>query len=115
PEGAVINPNTGVFSWQTLEADGPGAYLVTINASDNGTPARTDSKTFTITVNESNLPPTIAFIPDQSTYAGTLVSAGIPVSDPDLPAQTFTYALVAGPTGATVSVSGVFTWTPSAA
>jgi hypothetical protein len=115
PEGAVLNPNTGVFTWQPTEAEGPGVYNITIVVSDNGAPPFTDSKTFQVTVNESNLPPSIGFIADQSTYAGTLVSVAIPVTDPDLPAQTFTYALVAGPGGASVNSGGTFTWTPSQA
>lgn len=115
PEGAQLDPLTGVFTWQTTETDGPGLYSITVVVSDNGAPPLTDNKTFTITVNESNSAPTIGFIANQSTYAGTRVSVSIPALDADLPAQTFTYSIVSGPTGATVNAAGLFTWTPTIA
>ena len=52
PEGAVLHPTSGVFTWQTLEQHGPGVYVVTIRVADNGTPSLYDEKSFQITVNE---------------------------------------------------------------
>jgi hypothetical protein len=113
PEGANITPG-GLFTWQTSEIHGPGVYQpITIGVTDNGNPPRTDSKTFQITVNEINRAPTIDSIPNQTTYTGTLISVSLPVTDLDLPAQTFTYSVVSGPAGAGVDSAGTFTWTPS--
>src|SRR6185436_9273127 len=57
PEGAQINPNSGLFSWTPLEYQGPGVYTITVVASDNSSPPLSDSKSFTVTVNESNSAP----------------------------------------------------------
>src|SRR6185503_6042334 len=38
PEGASIDPSTGVFSWTPTEAQGPGDYGVTIRVTES-TPA----------------------------------------------------------------------------
>ena len=114
PEGAQINPATGLFTWPTTEVHGPGFYTITISVTDNGAPPYTDSKSFTIAVNEVNLAPTLSPIPNQSTYADTLTSVQTAVSDADQPAQTMTYALPVAPVGASVDASGLFTWTPTA-
>src|SRR5262249_7280765 len=52
PSGATINGGTGAFSWTPSEAQGPGSYTVTVRATDNGSPALSDSKSLTVTVNE---------------------------------------------------------------
>jgi PKD domain-containing protein/putative Ig domain-containing protein/flagellar hook capping protein FlgD len=52
PAGAAINPTTGVFTWTPTEAQGPGSYTITVRVTTDGIPL-TDSKTFTVTVNET--------------------------------------------------------------
>jgi hypothetical protein len=49
PQGATIDPVSGVFSWTA--PDGPANYTVTVRVTDNGTPALSDAKSFVITVN----------------------------------------------------------------
>ncbi len=112
PYGAAIDPATGGFTWTPIESQGGVDYSITVAVTDNGEPALNDTQTFTVTVNEVNNPPVIDPMADQSVSVGTLVSLTIPVIDTDLPAQTFTYSLVSGPAGASVSPAGVFTWTP---
>jgi subtilisin family serine protease len=51
PAGATINATTGVFSWAPTSS---GTYNVTLVVTDNGTPALSDSETFTITVDDDN-------------------------------------------------------------
>jgi len=115
PEGAQIDADTGVFTWQTAEIHGPGIHQIGIVVSDNSVPPFTDTNTFQVTVNESNAPPSINAITDRTTYADTLVALSVIVTDADLPAQTFTYALLTAPGGANVDGAGMFTWTPSVA
>src|SRR5206468_2057210 len=54
PVGAGIDPNTGVFTW--TPTDGPASVQIVVQVTDNGSPALSDTKTFTITVN--NVAPT---------------------------------------------------------
>ncbi|MCY2993288.1 MAG: dockerin type I domain-containing protein [Planctomycetota bacterium] len=46
--GMTINGATGEFSWMPTVAQRPGSYDVTLTVTDNGSPARSDSKLFTI-------------------------------------------------------------------
>ncbi|HTD65517.1 MAG TPA: lamin tail domain-containing protein [Candidatus Limnocylindria bacterium] len=115
PDGAQINPNNGVFTWVPAEGQGPGIYSVTVGVSDNGVPEQTDSKTFQITVNENNTPPIVNAVANLSIDEGTSVSLGLTAVDADIPAQTFTFSLVSGPAGATVTPAGAFAWTPTPA
>lgn len=49
PNGAVIDPTTGVFTWTPSEAQGPGTYTFTVMVSDG---SLTDSEALTINVTE---------------------------------------------------------------
>ena len=115
PGGSTIDPTSGQFSWTPSEAQGPGVYPITMHVTDNGSPALYVNQTFTVTVTEVNLPPSLASIPDQSVGEGNHLTFLAAASDPDLPANTLTFSLEAGaPDGATVDpASGQFSWTPS--
>ncbi len=113
PSGAQIDAATGQFTWTPSESQGPGNFTFTVVVTDNGTPALSRSKTLTLTVNESNLPPALGNLPDREIAEGAPFSFQIPATDPDLPAQPLLFALVDGPVGATVNgSSGRFDWTP---
>ncbi|PYK98550.1 MAG: hypothetical protein DME19_12145, partial [Verrucomicrobia bacterium] len=53
PSGASIDPATGVFSWTPSTNQAPGTNVITVRVADNGSPTLTDSKTFTIFVNNT--------------------------------------------------------------
>jgi hypothetical protein len=114
PEGAQIDPSTGVFTWTPGESQGSGVYTITIRATDRTTPALTDTVSFQVSVGEVNSPPVLTPIPDQSILAGETLSFSAAASDPDLPAGTLRYRLAPGaPEGAQIdAATGVFTWTP---
>jgi hypothetical protein len=69
----------------------------------------------------SNAPPHLASVPSHNGFVGFNVHAGMSVStpfsatDPDLPSQTLTFALVRGASlGATINpTNGLFTWMPT--
>ncbi|MBN2820562.1 MAG: hypothetical protein JXP36_16435, partial [Bacteroidales bacterium] len=65
--GMTIDPTTGEFSWIPTESQGGADYEVTITVTDDGTNPDnlSDSKTFTITVNEVNVAPELAIIGNQ--------------------------------------------------
>ena len=65
PGGASISAS-GIITWATTEASGPGVYTFTTRVVDNGTPALSATNTFTVTVNEVNSAPTL---PAQSNRA----------------------------------------------
>lgn len=50
PTGAEVNPLTGVFSWTTSVTAADSTNEITIVVSDNGTPEKTASQTFSVHV-----------------------------------------------------------------
>jgi uncharacterized protein (UPF0179 family) len=114
PDGAAIDPNTGVFTWTPAEIQGPATNIITVVATDNGTPVLSGSRSFSVVVSEVNAPPQINPIADQITPPGNLLVFGVAFTDPDVPIQTLTVSLGPGaPAGAEISPGGLFTWTPT--
>ncbi len=112
PSGASINA-TGQFTWTPTESQGPGNFPVIVSVSDGSLTAQA---TFTISVTEVNQSPLIAPLSSQTVDEGTQLSLQVAASDADLPAQALTYALGPGaPSGATISSSGLFQYTPTEA
>jgi len=113
--GVSIDLSTGVLTWTPIEAQGPSTNIITLRVTDNGVPSLTATNSFTVIVNEVNLPPSLAAIPDQTVDEGVPLSLTVTATDPDLPAQTLRFSLESdAPAGARVDpVSGLFTWTPS--
>ena len=50
PEGATLDPVTGVFAWTPTEAQAPAVYQVRVRATDNGTPPLSAEATYTLNV-----------------------------------------------------------------
>ncbi|NLH72410.1 MAG: hypothetical protein GX456_05090 [Verrucomicrobia bacterium] len=111
PPGATISQD-GRFSWTPNETHGPGTYQIAIRGTDNGVPPLYGTATVNIVVREVNLPPTLDYVGDHVLRPGQTVSVALHASDPDLPAQTLTFALEQGPPGSSVSPDGQFSWTP---
>ena len=114
PTGASIDPNSGIFTWTPIEAQGPGTFNVTIRVTDVGTPNLDDFETIEITVGEINLPPVLDAIGHQLIDEGVELAFTASATDPDTPANKLTYSLDAGaPAGASIdSLTGDFSWTP---
>ena len=108
PEGASFDETTGLFRWTPSERQGPGAYQVTFGVTD-GTDAG-QPRTVTITVAESNLPPELEAGAAEgyrcNTTPGSVVTADIAVTDPDLPAQGLSVASGMGDLDYSASISG---------
>jgi len=116
PDGAVIDPNTGVFTWIPSEIQGPATNFINVIVTDNGTPALTAARGVNVVVNEVNRPPELDPIADQVANVGVFLVFGVVFRDPDIPIQAVTAALGPGaPEGAAISPGGLFTWTPTAA
>jgi len=116
PPGASIDASSGAFTWTPGEADGPGSYSFTVRVADNGSPVQATDETVSVTVREVNQSPVLAPIGDRTLNEGTALAAAASAVDPDLPANTLTYALEAGPQGMTVvAATGALSWTPTEA
>jgi len=79
PPGLGINELTGVISG-TLDYSSAGLHNVAVSASDG---YLSDSKSFTWTVTETNLPPVVANPGSQSSAEGASVSLPVTATDPD--------------------------------
>ena len=112
--GVVIDPLTGILRWSTSEADGGAVAHVVVTATDAGLPAGVSSQSFSITVNEVNLAPTLTQVGPQTIAADGLLIIDLEAADGDLPAQTIRFALTEAPAGATIdAASGVIQWAPT--
>ena len=117
PAGATIGAGTGAFSWTPTEAQGPGSFPVTINATDNGSPALAGTAAITITVTEVNVAPVVTSPGNRTIAELANLAFTVTATDADVPANTLTWSLDAGaPAGATIgSANGAFSWTPTEA
>ncbi|MFO1501664.1 MAG: pre-peptidase C-terminal domain-containing protein, partial [Verrucomicrobiota bacterium] len=114
PSGAQISAD-GVITWTPTEAQGPSTNTFVTVVSDNGFPAGTATNSFVVIVREANTAPVLPEQPDRSIDELTTLALTNSATDTDLPANTLTYTLLAGPTNAVLSSSGMVTWTPSEA
>ena len=76
-----------------------------------------DFETITVTVNEVNVAPVLAAIPNKTGTVGVAVTFTATATDADIPANSLAFSLAAGsPSGATINAAtGAFSWTPTAA
>ncbi|HAB18071.1 MAG TPA: hypothetical protein DCE44_16680, partial [Verrucomicrobiales bacterium] len=117
PTGMQINDITGLISWNPPEDAGGQTFVVTVRVHDlPEPPVRSATTDFSVSVQEANQPPRLAFIPEiqlepQPPRPFTLQ---LVAQDDDTPTNTFTFALVSGPTGLNVSADGLVTWDPPA-
>ena len=114
PDGATIDPETGIFKWTPAEQHGPGSFTIGVSATDSGTPALEDTTSFTVHVTETNEPPVVVAIDEKQALEHEELTFRVSANDPDVPATTLSYFLEPGaPLGATIDpASGVFRWTP---
>jgi hypothetical protein len=119
PLGASINPTSGAFTWRPSESQGPGIYTVVVRLTDNGTPARSDTKSFEVVVNEVNTAPVLTTPAGQGTQTVaelTPVNIQFTATDTDLPVNLITFSIENAPVGAALNAaSGFFSWTPTEA
>src|SRR5258706_10662907 len=90
PHPAVIYSSAnaiGSLSF-TPVPDANGSATITVTVGDGGTLNGTTSRSFTVTVNPRNDPPTIAPIPDYTVGQGSQTAIAFTISDIDTPANS---------------------------
>ena len=92
PAGAAIDPATGEFSWPTSESHGPGTFVFSLMALDDGNPPLSSLTQVTVVVDEVNIAPQITTVADQSDRERDFVTLQLSASDEDLPRQTITWS-----------------------
>jgi hypothetical protein len=113
PTGASITSG-GVFTWTPTAAQAPSTNTISVIVQDGGLPQISATNSFKAVVYRPNTPPVLGALSDQTVYANTLLTFTASATDTDQPPQTLTFSLGSGaPTGASITPSGLFTWTPS--
>lgn len=108
PAGAKLNPATGAFGWRPNYTQ-IGPFAVQIKVTDTG--GLSDSTVVSITVTKTNVKPNFV-----NKMRDTTINQGQTLTFTytaiDLNGDPLTFYLLGGPTGATMTTSGVFTWRP---
>ena len=115
PEGAQIDPQSGLFTWTPSPAQRPGTYPITVQVSAPELGNVGVQTTFRVHVREVNRPPRL--MPREDIFhadPGKPLRIHFQATDPDEPRDKLTFSLISKPEGAQLDpVSGVFTWTPT--
>ena len=109
----TINPTNGAIGWTPTEAQGPSTNTITVKVTDNGSPNLSDTKSFTVTVNEVNSAPVLTVPTNQVINELTTLNVSASATDSDTPTNTLTFSLLSPPAGMTIDPNtGAITWTP---
>lgn len=111
----TVDPTTGYFEW-TPSATEDGLYLLGVGVTDGYDTAYTGAF---ITVLNNNEPPVFnnviadgeRFTPESTPSGWTEYSFTYTATDPE--GDDITFTLVEGPTGASITEDGLFTWAPT--
>ncbi|TDR22421.1 beta strand repeat-containing protein [Marinicella litoralis] len=118
PAGAAITTG-GDFSWTPTEEQGStGTFSFDVIVTDDGTNPDdlSDSQSINVTVNKVNSAPVLTAIGPQTVDELNNLSFNAAANDTDLPAQNLSFTLSGTvPSGATISNTGAFNWTPTEA
>ncbi|MEW6160741.1 MAG: putative Ig domain-containing protein, partial [Verrucomicrobiota bacterium] len=114
PPGAAIDARNGLFTWTPTETDGPSTKQVRVIVVDNGQPSLKATNEFSIQVLETNLPPVLLPIAEQTIIEGQPFRLQMMASDADRPANKLTFLLQTAPPAAALDPnSGLLTWNPT--
>lgn len=114
PPGVSIDSDSGVMSGTIgfgASASSPFSTTVTVSDGTGGN----DTESFTWSIADLNRAPSLGPIADLQVGEGSPMQVNANASDPDLPQDSLSYSLTAAPSGASVSPSGLISWTPGEA
>ncbi|MDD5672711.1 MAG: putative Ig domain-containing protein [Chitinivibrionales bacterium] len=107
PAGATLTQ--AHFNWTPTYLQA-GGYTVKFFVTDNGTPPMSDSQTIAITVNNVNVPPSLANPGNKTVNVNQLLQFSLSATDVD--GDVIGYFLSGAPPGANLAGAN-FTWTPT--
>ncbi len=111
PQGLSVDPTTGLVQWTPTQANiGSDSVAVRIDDGKGGI----NIYRYLLTVLNTNDLPVISSTPDTTAVEDSPFAYALAASDPD-PADTLSYSLSSGPSGASIDSLGSFTWTPTQA
>ena len=109
PQGLTVDATTGLVQWTPTQANiGSDSVAVRIDDSKGGI----NIHRYLLTVLNTNDLPIISSTPDTTALEDSPFGYALAASDPD-PADTLSYSLSSGPSGASIDSLGSFTWTPT--
>ncbi|MEM7165061.1 MAG: putative Ig domain-containing protein [Planctomycetota bacterium] len=112
PSGATIDVLTGEITWTPTDAQN-GLNSFTVQVSDDGSPALTDTQSFDVTVAGVNQPPVITSTPLLAAAEAFLYEYDVDATDADS-SDSLTYSFDMAPSGAMIDAgTGLVGWTPS--
>jgi len=111
PANVGINAQ-GIITFTPSEAQGPSTNTIVTVVSD-GVASATNS--FVVIVTETNSPPLLPAITNQTVAELSTLSVTNTATDSDLPANTLTYTLQSPPANVSIDAQGVITFTPGEA
>ncbi len=94
---------------------GPGTNIITNVVTDNGTPSLSATNSFSVVINEINVPPVLSAFANTNVNELTTLTLTNSATDSDVPVNALTYTLIEAPAGAAIDTNGVITWTPTEA
>ena len=113
PSGATISTNTGVISWTPSQTQSPSTNVFKAKVTDNGAPPLSSTNSFTVTVREVNLAPSLPVIASQTISELVLLTVTNTATNANIHSSVSGYQLVNPPLGVSISAGGIISWTPS--
>ncbi len=110
--GIALDPVTGVLTWTPQQTNSPSTNTITVTVTDNGTPPLSATNTYTVIVKEVNVPPSLPSIPTQTVNELALLSVTNTATNANIHSTVTGYALVNPPSGMSIDLNGIITWTP---
>ncbi|HSU53507.1 MAG TPA: hypothetical protein VLT36_05575, partial [Candidatus Dormibacteraeota bacterium] len=110
--GLALNTTNGVLTWTPTESQGQSTNTLLVKVTDSGTPPLSSTGTVIIVVREINVAPVPVPIASTNVVAGNTITIQLAANDSDIPINPLTWFATGLPAGASVSSSGLFTYTP---
>ncbi|OGN08377.1 MAG: hypothetical protein A2750_02790 [Candidatus Yanofskybacteria bacterium RIFCSPHIGHO2_01_FULL_45_42] len=102
PDGALIDSNSGEFSWIPTEEQGPGDHEFNVVATDGSNPT---SQTVNVKVEEVNTAPVASDI-SETAVSGVAKTIILSAADSDIPANLILFGIITGPSFGSVVLTG---------
>src|SRR5436189_2008221 len=100
-----IHTNRGDINSSPTRRSSDLTNVVTVRVSDDGSPSLSDTKTFTVIVNEVNTAPVLTVPSDQTINELTTLVVNTTAIDNEISLDTLPYSVVSAPGGMTINTN----------